>query len=103
MKFSKKKEPSIINITGSNTVIDNTDYIKIIISDNGIGFEQEQSESIFNTFTRLNPGDKYEGTGVGLALCKKIVERYNGTISADGEPNKGAVFTILFPPTRVTT
>ncbi|WP_243745493.1 sensor histidine kinase [Segetibacter sp. 3557_3] len=69
----------------------------ILVSDNGIGFEPEYAQTIFETFTRLNPADEYEGTGLGLALCKKIVERHGGAISATGEPGKGAQFRIVLP------
>jgi len=72
-------------------------YQRISVSDNGIGFEQAYAQKIFKTFTRLNAKDKYEGTGLGLSLCKKIVERHNGTIEAEGKPNEGAEFTIVLP------
>ena len=72
-------------------------YVRITIQDNGIGFEPDQALRIFETFTRLNPKDKYEGTGLGLALCKKIVERHGGSIIAKGDPGKGATFTITLP------
>ncbi len=67
------------------------------MEDNGIGFEQSNAERIFDTFSRLNPKDKFEGTGLGLSLCKKIVLRHNGTITASGEKDKGATFTITLP------
>ena len=72
-------------------------YQRISVSDNGIGFEQAYAQKIFKTFTRLNAKDKYEGTGLGLSLCKKIVERHNGTIEAEGKLNEGAVFIIVLP------
>jgi PAS domain S-box-containing protein len=71
--------------------------VRIVLNDNGIGFAEDQALSIFDTFTRLHPKDKYEGTGLGLALCKKIVERHGGRISATGIPGIGASFTILLP------
>ena len=70
---------------------------KIIISDNGIGFEQEYADYIFKLFQRLHSRKEYSGTGIGLAICKKIVENHHGTITATGEPGKGATFTILMP------
>ncbi len=69
----------------------------IELSDNGIGFEQSEAEKIFNTFTRLNSKDKFEGTGLGLSLCKKIVLRHGGSISAKGKRNEGSVFFISLP------
>jgi PAS domain S-box-containing protein len=97
LKFAKAGQPAIINITCQLVNQDEAKLYKIVVSDNGIGFEQEYAEAIFSTFTRLNPADEYEGTGLGLALCKKIVDRHKGTISAAGEPDKGASFTIMLP------
>jgi len=72
-------------------------YYKIVLNDNGIGFDNEDAERIFTTFTRLNSKDKFDGTGLGLALCKKIVHRHGGYIYASGQRNIGAQFTILLP------
>lgn len=69
----------------------------ITVSDNGIGFDPSQSENIFETFRRLHSKDQYEGTGLGLALCKKIVERHGGSIKATAIPGEGAVFSIQIP------
>jgi PAS domain S-box-containing protein len=72
-------------------------YVEIIFRDNGIGFEPEYSEKIFTIFQRLNDRHAYEGTGIGLALCKRIVENHKGIIKAHSEPGKGATFNILLP------
>jgi PAS domain S-box-containing protein len=72
-------------------------YIKFTFSDNGIGFEHEYSERIFNVFQRLHGKQTYSGTGIGLAICKKIVENHEGTIFANAEPKKGATFTVIIP------
>ena len=71
--------------------------VNITVSDNGIGFSDNQSSYIFETFHRLHSKDQYEGTGLGLSLCKKIVERHGGTISATGNPGHGATFVIHLP------
>jgi PAS domain S-box-containing protein len=97
LKFSKEGEPVRINITSEDVEHNQSRFNKITLSDNGIGFEQEYADSIFETFTRLNPVEEYEGTGLGLALCKKIVERHEGSISATSEPGKGATFIIFLP------
>jgi PAS domain S-box-containing protein len=70
---------------------------RIVLADNGIGFRQSDAELIFQTFTRLNSKDKYEGTGLGLSLCKKIAERHGGSIFAEAEEGKGARFTVILP------
>jgi PAS domain S-box-containing protein len=75
----------------------NNKHVKLMFADNGIGFEQEFADKIFTIFQRLNTRDEYEGTGIGLALCKKIVENHNGHINADSIPGKGTTFTIILP------
>jgi PAS domain S-box-containing protein len=72
-------------------------YIKIVFSDNGIGFEPEYAESIFSLFTRLHGRSEYEGTGIGLALCKKIIDNHNGSIYADSKPGEGSCFHVILP------
>ncbi len=72
-------------------------YHKITFSDNGIGFENDYSEKIFLLFNRLFNKEEYSGTGIGLSICKKIVENHQGHIIAHGEPNVGATFTIYLP------
>src|SRR5690606_29883330 len=72
-------------------------YHKIEVSDNGIGFDERHSDMIFELFQRLHPMDKHSGTGIGLAICKKIVENHHGFIQAVGNLGKGARFTIYLP------
>jgi signal transduction histidine kinase/ActR/RegA family two-component response regulator len=100
LKFSTPENLPHILIASSLVNYQDSEYVQISITDNGIGFDQQYEKRIFNTFTRLNSKDKYEGTGLGLALCKKITERHHGQISATGEKNKGAIFTILLPSTQ---
>lgn len=107
LKFAKAGEAPFVQISatamsgaaaaqewGMNRAVN---YTQILIQDNGIGFSQDQAIKIFKTFTRLNAKDKYEGTGLGLALCKKIVERHQGAISAAGMEGTGAIFKIVLP------
>ncbi|RYY90641.1 MAG: ATP-binding protein [Chitinophagaceae bacterium] len=77
-------------------------WARIEVRDNGIGFEQEYAGHIFETFTRLHSKDVYEGSGLGLALCRKIVQRHGGEIWAQGEPGEGAAFTVILPLERET-
>ncbi|HEU4470791.1 MAG TPA: PAS domain S-box protein [Flavisolibacter sp.] len=106
LKFARPSIPPCIRISGEvlQTASDATGndhprhgLIKLVLRDNGIGFDASQGEKIFGAFTRLHSKDRYEGTGLGLSLCKKIVERHGGTISATGKEGEGAIFTIHFP------
>jgi signal transduction histidine kinase len=72
-------------------------YHLIEIADNGIGFNQEDADKIFNVFQRLHGKNEYSGTGVGLAIVKKVVENHEGCIMAKGNPGEGAIFRILLP------
>ncbi|MDF2437090.1 MAG: sensor signal transduction histidine kinase [Bacteroidota bacterium] len=72
-------------------------YIELIFKDNGIGFEQQYSDQIFTIFKRLHGNQEYTGTGIGLALCKKIVENHKGLISVQSEPGKGTEFFVYLP------
>lgn len=72
-------------------------YVKLTFSDNGIGFEPHYSDRIFTIFQRLNTRQKFSGTGIGLAMCKKIIDNHQGHIKAEGDTDKGATFTIYLP------
>ena len=75
----------------------NDKYWKIAVKDNGIGFEQQYAEKIFDLFQRLHSKTEYEGTGIGLALCKKILQNHGGGIQATSEPGIGSTFNIYLP------
>lgn len=72
-------------------------YCHILIKDNGIGFENKYSSQVFTLFQRLHTKDKYEGTGIGLAISKKIIEKHNGTITVDSKEGLGTEFKIILP------
>ena len=99
LKFSKKEVPTVIEISSSFEKSEDASIqmVKIVITDNGIGIDPKLSGKIFDVFSRLNAKDDYEGTGLGLALCKKIVERHHGTIEATGVKDVKAVFSIFLP------
>jgi signal transduction histidine kinase len=97
LKFARRGVPAQIVIGARLVNTDDRSRVRIDVRDNGIGFPQAHADQIFATFTRLHAKDQYEGTGLGLSLCKKIVERHGGTIEANSEPGEGAVFTITLP------
>ncbi len=106
LKFSKENTSPVIKIsseTEKGSKLNNEKlapeltYCHIHISDNGIGFDQQFSEKIFEVFQRLHGKHEYKGTGIGLAIVKKIVENHNGIITATGELIKGAAFDIYLP------
>ena len=73
------------------------DYHLIQVIDNGIGFEQQDAERIFNVFTRLHGNSEYRGTGVGLSIAQRVVKNHNGHIWAQSQPGVGSVFNVLLP------
>ncbi|RFM27192.1 sensor histidine kinase [Deminuibacter soli] len=73
------------------------EYAELTVADNGIGFDPRYAEQIFVIFQRLNNGQQYSGTGIGLAVCKKIADNHHGIILAHSEPGKGSAFTIVLP------
>ncbi len=93
VKYTRPKETAVIelggHIEGSETVY----YIK----DNGIGFDERYTQKIFGTFERLHSADEYEGTGIGLAIVKRIIERHGGRVWAKSEPGRGSTFYFSIP------
>jgi signal transduction histidine kinase len=107
LKFSRADIPPVIEINvemRNASELEDTfvqalpgQYCVITFRDNGIGFDNEYSDRIFVIFQRLHGKGQYEGTGIGLAICKKIVENHKGYIRAVGRANEGATFTIVLP------
>jgi signal transduction histidine kinase len=97
LKFSKADVPPRVTITSNLVSVHDVKSVSVSIADNGIGFEEIYTERIFNVFARLHSKDIYDGTGLGLALCRKIVERHNGSLAAAGSPNEGADFIVTLP------
>jgi PAS domain S-box-containing protein len=95
LKYRKPDVAPHVRIRGSRD--EDSDAWRIEISDNGIGFDPQYAERIFGIFERLHTRDRYEGTGVGLAVCRRIVERHGGDIMAEGRPEQGAIFTVVLP------
>lgn len=103
LKFHRPNQPPVIKIYGQffNNDLDDLSvgntYYQIIVEDNGIGFAEKYLDRIFNVFQRLHSRSEYEGTGIGLAICRKITERHHGTITAKSQPGQGAKFIITLP------
>lgn len=105
LKFSRVQVSPVIQISSkrigkksfSSEETQTGPYCLISIQDNGIGFDEKYVQNIFSLFERLNSKDKYEGTGIGLAIAKKIIEKHNGLITATGKEGEGAVFQIILP------
>jgi signal transduction histidine kinase len=105
LKFSRKDVPPVVNINVSRiaeqdlegTESDNGNYCRITISDNGIGFNEIYKEKIFTMFQRLHSKEAFEGTGIGLAIVKKIVEKHNGIITVSSREGEGTTFTLVLP------
>jgi two-component system CheB/CheR fusion protein len=110
LKFSRADVPCVISITSRalseqevkkypdfNSLLS---YVEIIFKDNGIGFEQQFAQKIFTIFQRLHGKESYVGTGIGLALCKRIVENHQGEIFTLAEKDKGASFHVILPVTQ---
>ena len=107
IKFRKPSEDLVIDVRAekmnpndpSNFIKYNSNktFYKITVQDNGIGFDEKYAEDIFRVFKRLHSYHEFEGTGVGLSICKKIVEKHNGFIKAESEIDKGSTFIIGLP------
>jgi len=105
LKYSKNQEPVQINIWSEICVTEkksetpdlNNKYCRISIRDNGIGFEQKYAEQVFEMFKRLHAKKEYDGSGIGLTLCKKIVEQHNGFIAVRSEVGAGSTFMVTLP------
>lgn len=119
IKFRKETEKPFVQISGTETAGSRLTgefplaakypyghqmrFAKITVQDNGIGFDETYAEKIFDIFQRLNSSKKQEGTGIGLAICKKIVDNHHGFIQARSRPGEGATFTIILPLTQSPT
>jgi PAS domain S-box-containing protein len=96
LKYSKKDVPPHIEVALNSA----DGAVAISIKDNGIGFEEQYKEKIFELFERLHTRDKFPGTGIGLSICKRITELHHGTISARSEPNEYSIFEVTLPLTQ---
>jgi signal transduction histidine kinase len=105
IKFTQDGIPPVVEIKSEilrgdligAEVEQNKDYCVITVKDNGIGFDQKYDDKIFELFQRLHTRNEYQGTGIGLAVCKKIVEKHSGMIRVNSLQNVGTTFTVILP------
>jgi light-regulated signal transduction histidine kinase (bacteriophytochrome) len=104
LKYARKDVAPVVNIRfeiGNTSVGPQKDqspkFCRLYIEDNGIGFDQAYADQVFEMFRRLHVNSEFEGTGIGLALCKKIVEKHHGSITAQSKVNEGTTFTVMLP------
>lgn len=104
LKFSKEGIPPVIKISSEFiNMEDGEQFCRISVSDNGIGFNDKYIDKMFAIFQRLNARESYEGTGIGLAIVKKVIEKHNGTITAYGREGEGATFVMTLPVHQTET
>jgi light-regulated signal transduction histidine kinase (bacteriophytochrome) len=105
LKFHRADDPPVVKVSG-RYIPGREDrkpgrltnqQCRIVVEDNGIGFDEKYGTRIFGIFQRLHPRDVYEGTGIGLAICRRIVQHHGGAISAHSIPGKGSTFEVLLP------
>src|SRR5690606_32640012 len=107
IKYARQDIPPVINIKYEivfgneipdvNEIHKESEFYKIDFEDNGIGFNQEYANKIFVIFQRLHGKEKFHGTGIGLAICKKVVVNHEGYITAFGKEQEGAIFSVYLP------
>jgi light-regulated signal transduction histidine kinase (bacteriophytochrome) len=105
LKFSRPEIPCVIEIAAAriaqrsftSPMDPKGKFLRIIVRDNGIGFDNKFNALIFEIFQRLNPKAEFEGTGIGLSIVKKVIEKHDGLVTASSEGNTGATFTLVLP------
>ena len=99
LKFHGKDVPPIVTVRSEPAA---AGACRVLVADNGIGFDEKYLDRIFTIFHRLHGREEYEGTGVGLAICRRIVERHGGSITATSSPGQGATFAVTMPRTQTS-
>jgi PAS domain S-box-containing protein len=97
LKFRAPERAPVVRVSASQATLDGAPAWELRVEDNGIGFDPKYAEKIFGPFQRLHGRQDYEGTGIGLAIVRRIAERHRGTVRAEGRPGDGAAFILLLP------
>lgn len=97
LKFHKPGEKPVVHIDAEQFAAAGEEYVRVTVKDEGIGLESEYADKIFQAFQRLHSKEEYEGSGIGLAICKRIVERHYGEIHCTSKPGEGTTFTVMLP------
>jgi len=92
LKYNESEEPTV-----TVSLVDEDEHWLISVADNGIGIDPQYQDKIFNLFTRLVSRREYSGSGIGLSLCKKIVDKHKGTIAVTSKAGQGARFDVRLP------
>jgi signal transduction histidine kinase len=109
LKFHRPETPPVVTISSDSLPTPATDGVaptapprwsQLVVADNGIGFDEKYLDRIFAPFQRLHGRSEYEGTGIGLAVCRKIAERHGGSLTAHSTPGQGATFIVTLPVTH---
>ena len=100
LKFHRPGEPPVVKVWCERAASPEGELCRIHVADNGIGFDEKYLDRIFTVFQRLHGRHEYEGTGVGLAVCRRIVERHGGGITATSEPGRGSTFVVTLPASQ---
>jgi light-regulated signal transduction histidine kinase (bacteriophytochrome) len=93
VKYTRQRDEAVIRVKALRT----PEGEGLVIEDNGVGFQMKYVNKLFGVFQRLHQAEEYEGTGIGLASVRRIIERHGGQVTADGVPNEGATFTFTLP------
>jgi signal transduction histidine kinase len=97
LKFHRKDVPPVVTITGEVLTKNGRKQARLSVADNGIGIADAHLDTIFEMFQRLHGRSDYEGTGIGLSICRRIVDRHGGTIAVESQPGKGTTFIVTLP------
>lgn len=99
VKYTRGRQPAVIEIAGHvQTEGDTVGFTTYEVRDNGVGFDMAYAAKLFGVFQRLHRAEEFEGTGIGLALARRIIDRHGGDIQAEGKPGEGALFRFTLPP-----